>query len=119
MQPEGDDNVLLSRSAADTLRALPEDELAAVAETLRRIGAARGRALKIPPSKSGGTFYALVPSDEKAPVVIYRALTPDEGEGVLVAAIIDRREYAGYLRAERSGALDTPLARWVLDVAAR
>ncbi len=117
-RPEADDNVRMSRVAADTLRELPDDAAKAVAETIDHIGEDRGRPLKIPASKSGGTFYAMVPADKHAPVVIYRKLTPDEGEGFLVTAIIDRFEYLGYLRAEKRGALDTPLGRFLLGVAA-
>jgi hypothetical protein len=116
-QADGND-VRLSRLAADTLHELSDDAAETVAETIDRIGVDRGQSLKIPRSKTGGTFYAMVPTDKDGPVVIYRRLAPDEGEGFLVTAIINRQEYVGYLQAERRGALDTPLGQFLLGVAA-
>jgi len=116
---EPHDEVLLSPTAADTLRKLPEDKVQAVARAIDRIDVDQGRRLKIPPSRSGNPFYAVVAPGKDAPIVIYRPLNANEGKGFLVAAIINRDEYEGYIRADRKGVLDTALAQYILDVAAR
>jgi hypothetical protein len=110
--------VRLSPPAIEAIRELPKSQATAVAEAIRRIGPDQGTPLKIPPGKGGGQFLAIVPDEADAPVVIYRKLTPDEGEGYLVTAIVEREEYEGYQRAEREGILDTPLGRLLLGVAA-
>jgi hypothetical protein len=48
-------------------------------------------------------------------MLLYRPLDSEEGSsGVLVMAIVDSKEWAGYLKAERSGELDTPEGRDLL-----
>jgi hypothetical protein len=63
------------------------------------------------------SYTVIEPAGDKSPVVIYRELDDREGGGYLVTAIVDRDEYDGYRRAERQGALDTPLARLLLGPA--
>jgi hypothetical protein len=109
--------VRLSSAAAETLRALPKKVAAQVAEAIRRIGPDEGTPLKIPGDKSGYRYLAIEPSGRNSPVVIYRTLTRSEGDGYLVTAIVGRDEYDGYQRAERQGALDTPVGRALIGVA--
>jgi hypothetical protein len=106
--------IRMSRPAVDAFETLSKSQQAAVAEAIRRIGPDAGTLLKIPPGGSGGGYLAMVPSDPDGPVVIYRRLTADEGDGYLVTAIVGRSEYKSYQRAERQGILDTPLGRLLL-----
>jgi hypothetical protein len=104
--------VKLSKLVVETLRDLPEGQAKAVAGAIGRIAPDAGRPLKIrPPTGADRRRYlAIVPQQPDAPVVIYRKLRPADGEGngYLVTALINRREYEGYERAEREGVLDTP-----------
>jgi hypothetical protein len=108
----------MSRPAVDAYEALSRTDRAAVAEAIRRIGPDAGTPLRIPPGDSGGSYLAMAPADPEGPVVIYRRLAPDEGDGYLVTAIVGREEFKGYQRAERQGVLDTPLGRLLLGLAA-
>lgn len=111
-------NVRLSRLAIDALQDLPKDQAAAVAGAIRHIGPGSGSPLKIrSPGNPGEPYFAIVPNDDAAPVVIYRKLGPAEGGGYLVTALTGRNEFGGYERAERQGILDSPAGKLLIAFA--
>jgi len=73
-------------------------------ETVRVVG---------PEPQQERQYLAAVPPDDDAPVVIFRPLEPDEGPpgDWLVSALVNRREYEEYRRAEMRGILDDPAVR--------
>lgn len=103
------EDVRLSQPAVDAMDELPEPQIPAVADAIKRIGAKPGERLRFrPPGVPGEHLEVMVPvSDAAAPVVVYRRLTKEEGEGYLVAALVDREAYRDYERAERDGTFDT------------
>ena len=117
--PQDPRRVLVSKAAADTAQALPAEQQRAVATTLREIsgGPVKGRPTKLPVPGGEGTVWALPAGDRKdAPMLLYRSLSEAEnpGGGILVLAVIGPREWNGYLRAERTGQLDTEEGRDLL-----
>jgi hypothetical protein len=116
---EGPVQTLMSRAAQGELGKLAPDQAAAVTEAMHQIGHVEGVPLKkIPPGAGDNAFYAAVPRAPDAPVAVYRQLTPDEGRGYLVTAIVSRDVYNGYQRAEREGILDNPVVQAGLATAA-
>lgn len=111
-------HVLVSNAAAAKARALPEPQRKAVAAALHDLeaGTPNGRPTHLPVPGRQGTAWALRAGDPKTgPMLLYRTLDQEEGNsGVLVMAIVDSKEWAGYLKAERSGELDTPESRDLL-----
>jgi hypothetical protein len=103
------EDVRLSQSAVDAMNELPEPQIPAVADAIKRIGAKPGERLRFtPPGVPDEHLEAMVPvSDAAAPVVVYRRLTKEEGKGYLVAALVDRAAYQDYERAERDGTFDS------------
>lgn len=110
--------VRLSHSATSVLRGLQPAEARSVVYAIARIKSGAGRSLKIqPPNVPGGTYRCVVPDDDAAPVVIYRALTSSEHGDYLVTALTDRQEFERYERAARDGLLETDLGHLVTGVA--
>lgn len=111
-------NVLVSNAAAEKARSLPEPQKKAVAVALHDLeaGTPRGRPTHLPVPGRQGTAWALRAGDPKTgPMLLYRPLDQEEGNGgVLVMAIVGSKEWDGYLKAERSGELDTPEGRDIL-----
>jgi hypothetical protein len=121
VNPSGQDatlRVLVSNAAAEKARALPESQRKAIAAALHDLeaGAPNGRPTQLPVPGRQGTALALRAGDPKTgPTLLYRTLDQDEGNsGVLVMAIVESKEWNGYLKAERSGELDTPEGRDLL-----
>jgi hypothetical protein len=111
-------NVRLSHYATGALQRLQPAEARSVAQAIGRIKSGGGKTMKIQPSNvPGGTYKCVVPDDDIAPVVIYRALTSNEGGGYLVTALTDRGEFERYERAARDGFLDTDLGHLITGVA--
>jgi hypothetical protein len=116
---QGSRRVLVSEAAANAAQAMPAEQRRAVAAALRKIsdGPVKGRPTKIPVPGGEGTVWALRAGDRKdAPMLLYRSLSEaeDPADGILVLAAIGPREWNGYLRAERSGELDTAEGRDIL-----
>jgi hypothetical protein len=113
------DRVLVSDAAAAKAMELPDHERKMVASTLRHLGdltrKSRPTRIPVPGARRDETVWALDTSDDKgSPVILWRRLGEDEGGGILGMAIVSRREWLGYLRAERSGELDTDEGRDLL-----
>lgn len=115
---DGRPRVCVSEPVIEQMRGLPRDHAAAVARAVERIRPEAGIVLRIPPpAVPGGHYLAAVPDGPDVPVVIYRELNQDEGDGYLVTALADRASYAAYRQAERQGLTSTPLWRLLASTA--
>ena len=103
----GQSNVRMTQPAIDSLRELARPQAEAVARAIAAIGTAGGEAegkKVVAPSDNGRQYYAMVPDDDSAPVVMYRAA---DDSGYLVTALVDRDTYKTYEIAERPGFLQS------------
>jgi hypothetical protein len=104
------------------LRAADAEKARAVDAAIMRIPSGDGDPVRIPvPGAPPDREYrAILPASRDAPVVIYRAMEPGEGdgEGWVVTTLIDRDEYEQYMRAERNGILDAPAVKQVTEAVA-
>jgi hypothetical protein len=97
--------VRMTPSAVEALRELPRRQAESVARAIAEIGHAGGRPVVAPPdSDNGRQYYAMVPADADAPVVMYREVN---SKGYLVTALVDRATYKTYEIAERPGFLQS------------
>jgi hypothetical protein len=109
-------DVRLSQAAVNALGRLPDAQAKAVAKAIARISSGAGTPLRIqPPSMPSGSYRAVVPDNDEAPVVIYRELGRAEGGGYLVTSLTSRSDYEGYQRADRSGFLDSDAGRALIS----
>lgn len=101
----GQSNVRMTPAAVEALHALERPLAESVARAIAAIGQADGKPVASPPdSDNGRTYFAMVPDDDAAPVVMYR---PADGNGYLVTALVDRATYKTYEIAERRGFLQS------------
>ncbi len=97
--------VRMTPSAVKALRELARPHAESVARAIAGIGRAEGRLVALPPDDvDGRQYFAMVPDDDDAPVVMYR---PANGNGYLVTALVDRAAYRTYEIAERPGFLQS------------
>ena len=95
----GPSNVRMTPAAIDALHALARPQAESVARAIASIGEVPGNPVEAPNGHGNGRQYlAIVPDDEKAPVVMYRAA---EDKGYLVTALVDRDTYQTYEIAEQ------------------
>lgn len=92
----GQSNVRMTPVAIDALRDLSRPQAESVARAIAAIGQAPGKPVAAPEG-NGRRYLAMVPGDDQAPVVMYRAA--DDG-GYLVTALVDRATYKTYEIAE-------------------
>jgi hypothetical protein len=92
----GQSNVRMTPAAIDALRELARPQAESVARAIAAIGQTEGTPLDAP-SANGRKYLAMVPDDDKAPVVMFREA--DDG-GYLVTALVDRETYKTYEIAE-------------------
>src|SRR5215471_16132259 len=102
----GQSNVRMTQPAIDALRELARPQAEAVARAIAAIGTAgttEGKKV-VAPADNGRQYYAMVPDDDSAPVVMYRAA---DDSGYLVTALVDRETYKTYEIAEQPGFLQS------------
>jgi len=110
--PQPGSGLRVARAVIDALTQMAPAAAAAVEQTIRSIGEARGRQipLTVPDAPAGAQFFALAPSgDLSAPAVIYRPLLADEGQGWRVTALMDRAAYEQVVAAQEYGLFKNPL----------
>jgi hypothetical protein len=101
----GQSNVRMTQPAIDSLRELARPQAEAVARAIAAIGTAKGGGKKVvAPADNGRQYYAMVPDDDTAPVVMYREA---DDSGYLVTALVDRETYKTYEIAEQPGFLQS------------
>lgn len=97
--------VRMTQSAVEDLRELERPQAESVARAISTIGQAEGNPVASPPdSDNGRQYFAMVPDDDVAPVVMYRQAN---GSGYLVTTLVDRDTYKTYEIAERPGFLQS------------
>ncbi len=99
----GQASVRMTPAAIDALRELARPQAEAVARAIAAVGQTAGKPVDAP-QENGRQYYAMVPDDDKAPVVMYREA--DDG-GYLVTALVDRDTYQTYEIAEQPGFLQS------------
>jgi hypothetical protein len=99
----GQANVRMTPAAIDALHELARPLAESVARAIAAIGHTQGKPVEAP-QENGRQYYAMVPDDDKAPVVMYREA--DDG-GYLVTALVDRETYEPYEIAEQPGFLQS------------
>ena len=99
----GQANVRMTPAAIDALHELARPLAESVARAIAAIGQTPGTPVEAPQG-NGRQYYAMVPDDDKAPVVMYREA--DDG-GDLVTALVDRETYEPYEIAEQPGFLQS------------
>lgn len=101
----GPSTVRMTPSSVEALRALGRPQAESVARAIATVGQTEGNPVAAPPgSDNGRQYFALVPDDNEAPVVMYREA---EKNGYLVTALVDRDTYKTYEIAERPGFLQS------------
>ena len=93
--------VRMTKSAVDALRALDHADGAAVAKAIAAIGVAEGRPAIA--GSNGAQYFAMVPDDARAPVVLYR----EAPGGYLVTSLVDRAAYQTFETADQPGFLQS------------
>ena len=99
----GQANVRMTQAAIDALHQLARPLAESVARAIAAVGQTQGKPVEAP-QENGRQYYAMVPDDDKAPVVMYREA--DDG-GYLVTALVDRETYEPYEIAEQPGFLQS------------
>ena len=99
----GQANVRMTPAAIDALHELARPQAESAARAIAAIGQTAGKPVEAPQG-NGRQYYAMVPDDDKAPVVMYREA--DDG-GYLVTALVDRDTYETYEIAEQPGFLQS------------
>ena len=100
----GPSNVRMTLAAIDALHELARPEAESVARAIAAIGQTPGRPVVAPNGNGNGKYLAMVPDDDKAPVVMYR---PSEDNGYLVTTLVDRDTYQTYEIAEQPSFLQS------------
>lgn len=99
----GPSNVRMTPAAIGALHELARPQAESVARAIAAIGQVPGKPVEAPNGNGNGRQYlAMVPGDDKAPVVMYRQ---SEDYGYLVTALVDRDTYQTYEIAEQPGFL--------------
>jgi hypothetical protein len=89
--------VRMTKSAVAALRNLQRPEAESVAKAIAAIGQVEGK--PVVSGENGTQYFAIVPDDSRAHVVMYRK-APD---GYLVTSLADRDAYQTFETAERPG----------------
>ena len=101
----GPSNVRMTPAAIGALRELARPQAESVARAIAAIGQTPGNPVVAPNGNGNGKQYlALVPDDDKAPVVMYRQ---SDDNGYLVTALVDRDTYQTYEIAEQPSFLSS------------
>lgn len=91
--------VRMTKAAVASLRKLAREEAEPVARAIAAIGVTEGKPAV---SGSNGTqYFAMVPDEARAPVVVYRRA----GDGYLVTSLVDRADYQAFETADGDGLL--------------
>jgi hypothetical protein len=98
----GQANVRMTPAAIDALHELARPQAESAARAIAAIGQTAGKPVDAPQA-NGRQYYAMVPDDDKAPVVMYR----EADDGYLVTALVDRDTYETYEIAEQPGFLQS------------
>jgi hypothetical protein len=102
----GPSNVRMTPAAIGALRELARPQAESVARAIAAIGQTPGNPV-VAPNGNGGNgkrYLAVVPDDDKAPVVMYRE---SDDNGYLVTALVDRDTYQTYEIAEQPSFLSS------------
>ena len=89
--------VRMTKSAVAALRNLQRPEAESVAKAIAAIGQVEGK--PIVSGENGMQYFAIVPGDSRAPVVMYRKAS----DGYLVTSLADRDAYRTFETAEEPG----------------
>jgi hypothetical protein len=101
----GPSNVRMTPAAIDALHKLARPQAESVARAIATIGQVPGKPVEAPNGNGNGRQYlAIVPDEDEAPVVMYRAA---EDNGYLVTALVDRDTYQTYEIAEQPSFLSS------------
>lgn len=93
--------VRMTKAAVSSLRNLERAEAESVAKAIAAIGVADGKPAV---SGSNGTqYFAMVPDDTRAPVVMYR----EAKDGYLVTSLVNRDAYQTFETADQPGFLQS------------
>jgi hypothetical protein len=93
----GPSNVRMTPAAIGALRELARPQAESVARAIAAIGEVPGKLVEAP-NGNGRQYLAMVPDDDKAPVVMYRN---SEDNGYLVTTLVDRDTYQTYEISEQ------------------
>lgn len=93
--------VRMTKAAVESLRKLERTEAEAVAKAIAAIGVADGK--PVVSASNGRQYFAMVPDDTRAPVVMYRHAR----EGYLVTSLVNRDAYQTFETAEQPGFLQS------------
>jgi hypothetical protein len=99
----GQSSVRMIPAAIDALHSLARPQAESVARAIADIGQTEGKPVAAPEG-NGRQYYAMLPDDDQAPVVMYRAA---DHTGYLVTALADRAPYQTYEIAGRPGFLQS------------
>lgn len=112
----GPSDVRMTSAAIDALHKLARPQAESVARAIAAIGQVPGKPVEAPSgSENGRQYLAVVPDDEQAPVVMYRA---SEDNGYLVTALVDRDTYQTYEIAEQPSFLRSTTFRTAVGAVA-
>jgi hypothetical protein len=104
----------MTSAAIDALHKLARPQAESVARAIATIGQVPGKPVEAP-GGNGRQYLAVVPDDEQAPVVMYRA---SEDNGYLVTALVDRDTYQTYEIAEQPSILRSTTFRTAVGAVA-
>jgi hypothetical protein len=109
--------IRVTRRAQEQINALDDAGARAVDWAIQGIGERTSEPIKLPGAPPGTTYLALPARNATAgPVIIYRPLLPDEGDGWLILSLLSREEYRNIRQAEELVAT-SPAAREIVDAA--
>jgi len=112
----GPSNVRMTTAAIAALHTLARPQAESVARAIASIGQVPGNPVEAPNGNGNGRQYlAIVPDDDKAPVVMYRE---SEDNGYLVTALVDRDTYQTYEIAEQPSLLRSTTFRTAVGAVA-
>lgn len=97
-----EDDIRVAQTVLKDLDGYEPAAAASVRQAIQTIGQVSGEPIRIdiPDSPPDRQYFALLPADENAPVVIYRSLRPDE-PGWLVTTLLSREAYRQHKQAEQ------------------
>jgi hypothetical protein len=112
----GPSDVRMTPAAIDALHKLARPQAESVARAIAAIGQTPGNPVVAPNGNGNGKNYlAIVPEDDKAPVVMYRR---SDDNGYLVTALVDRDTYQTYEIAEQPSFLQSRTFRAAVSAVA-
>lgn len=109
----GPSNVRMTPAAIEALRKLERPQAESVARAIAAIG--KDGSQPVVARDDGKDYLVMVPDDDQAPVVTYRA---DDSGAYLVTALVDRNTYETFEITERPGFLQSTTFKATVGAAA-